>query len=282
MDNIILAVAGDLHTNSTVALGRPSFLLDDGGQYRASPVQRWIWRQWLAFWAAVAERKEQTGYPVLAVLNGELADDNKHATTQLVTRNHADQVRHAISVLEPCLAVADHIVVTRGTEAHSGQNASMDELIAEDIGAAPDRQGNRAMWRFRARLAGVDVLIAHHPQGGGGARSWTRDNAANMAAADVMLSHYDAGEKPPDLVITGHIHKPLDSYDTHPTRVVGLPSWQLCTAFGHRIGAGVKPFLPIGGAVFVLAGGDYTVEKHYSQWNTRQDILTWNDFQKAT
>jgi hypothetical protein len=282
MDGVIVAVAGDLHTNSTVALSRPSFLLDEGGQYRASRVQRWIWRHWLDYWQEIADAKGRTGFPVVAVLNGELADDNYHATTQLVTRNNADQIRHAVSVLEPCMDVADHIVVTRGTEAHSKQNATMDELIAEDIGAVQDSNGHHAQWAFRAQLFGVRVLVTHHPQGGGGGRSWTRDNAANMLAADIMLSHHDAGEKPPDLVFTGHIHKPMDSYDTHRTRVIGHPSWQLCTSFGYRIGAGVKPFLPIGSAYAVIQDGHYEVTKCYKTWDLTREVMTWNDLQKQT
>lgn len=282
MDGAIVAVVGDLHCNSTVALGRPIFLLDEEGQYRASPQQRWIWRHWLDYWQQVAAAKERTGYPVVAVLNGELADDNYHATTQLVTRNNADQIRHAVSVLEPCLDVADHIVVTRGTEAHSKQNATMDELIAEDIGAVRDNHGHAAMWSFRASLKGVDILVTHHPQGGGGGRSWTGDNAANLLAADIMLSHHDAGEKPPDLVFTGHIHKKQDSHDAHKTRVVMVPSWQLCTSYGYRIGGGVKPFLPIGGVYAIIEDGQYEVFKCYKDWPMKSERLTWKDLVKQT
>jgi hypothetical protein len=282
MDGAILAVVGDLHCNSTVALGRPIFLLDEEGQYRAGPPQRWIWKHWLDYWQEVATAKERTGFPVVAILNGELADDNYHATTQLVTRNNADQIRHSVSVLEPCMAVADYIIVTRGTEAHSKQNATMDELIAEDIGAVEDKHGHRAMWAFNGEIAGLNVLATHHPQGGGGGRSWTKDNAANMLAADIMLAYAERGEPAPDLVLTGHIHKPMDSYDTHRTRVIGLPSWQLCTSYGYRIGGGVKPFLPIGGAYIVIQDGHYEVTKCYKDWPMKSERLTWKDLQKQT
>lgn len=262
MKNCIVAIAGDLHVNSTVALCPPRYTLDDGGTYVASKQQRFIWNHWVSYWDAIKEYKEQ-GYYIYAVLNGDLVDDLAHRSTQLITKNPADIIDIGIQALEPCLSVADRIFVIRGTEAHVGSSASLEETLANEIGAVVDDEtGNHSRWLFRAVINDVSLHIAHHP-GMGHMRMWTRGGDANRLAAQLFMRYAEMGIKAPDLAIFGHNHKPVDSYDNYPTRAVILPSWQLNTAFGHRIGGG---WLPIGGAYVVLDGEGYTVKKKFHKW----------------
>lgn len=110
------AIASDIHSNSTVAVCPPRVALDDGGEYVASKAQRWLCRQWLLFWGEVFERRAELACPVHVILNGELADDNYHPTTQLITRNPADQMKLALQVLEPVtarLSDGDRLFITR-------------------------------------------------------------------------------------------------------------------------------------------------------------------------
>lgn len=260
----IVAIASDLHCNSTLALCPPSFNLDDGGTYRASPQQKFLWRKWSEYCATVAERR--TGHRLAVILNGELADNNYHPTTQLVTRNPADMMRLSAAVLKPLLATiqdGDLILVTRGTEAHSGPSASLDEAIAQDIGATGPSPDIASHWRLRATLDGVRFDVAHHPPGGGGRLPWTRGTFANRLAAMTIFDSAEAGGRAPHLLIRGHVHRPDDSYDRYATRALVLPSWQLTTSYGHRIGG--DP-LPIGGLIVTCDAGRYTVEKHYHNW----------------
>ena len=274
----IVAIAGDLHVNSTTALCPPAINLDDGGTFRASKIQKWIWKQWLAFWEQVAEAKRRTGYPVLAVLNGELADDLNHRSTQLITKNTDDQIRLAVMALYPALEVADHIIVTRGTEAHSGSSATLDEIIARDIGAIPDTHDgidHHARWLWRGEIDGVRLHVAHHP-GMGHARAWTRGGDANRIAAQLFYRYGERRLAWPDLAVFGHTHKPVDSYDNHPVRAVVLPSWQLTNAFGHRLGG---DWLPIGASYVVVNGGQYEVHKCYKNYPIQKWKATKLDLQ---
>ncbi len=143
MDKVIVAVNADLHVNSTVGLLCPRFTLDDGGAYSSSKAQRWAWNHWLSYWKDVEAEKKRLNAPVIAVLNGDIADDNYHCTTQLVTRNKADIIHMVGETLRPCLDVADHVFITRGTEAHVGPNACLDELVAKDIGAEKESTGGK-------------------------------------------------------------------------------------------------------------------------------------------
>ena len=158
----LVAIVGDIHSNSTVAVCPPRVQLDDGGEYVASQPQRWIWRQWLLFWGEVFERRAALDCPIYIILNGELADDNYHPTTQLITRNPADQMALARRVLEPVtarLGDGDRLFVLRGTEAHSGPSGAMDEALAVDLGATgQDTDGPASWWQLRAEIGDGGVL----------------------------------------------------------------------------------------------------------------------------
>ena len=269
--NTIVAIVGDLHVNSTVALRPPRFVKDDGDTSKASPQQTWIWRHWLAFWQEVGEVKERHDARLYAVFNGELADDLNHRSTQLVSRNTTDQLRMAQDTLKPALGIVDYVFVTRGTEAHSGPSACLDERIAEYIGAIPDPYGHHAWWNFIGDIGGVRFDIAHH-SGHGHGRPWTRGGDANRLAADIVYRYAEQNVRVPDIVIRGHVHKPVDSYDNHITRAIVHPSWQLTNAFGHKLGGG---WLPIGGMYVICNGGGYEVVKRYKRWNVKSDI--WHE-----
>ncbi len=273
----LVAIVGDIHSNSTVALCPPRVQLDDGGEYVASQPQRWIWRQWLVYWKEIEERRAALNARLFVVLNGELADDNHHATTQLITRNPADQLKTALRVLEPMTALlqdGDRVFVTRGTEAHSGLSSSMDETLARELGAencsetgkngAKDANLPFSLQVLRIEAEGVRFDVAHHPPGGGGRRPWTRGSFAQTLAAMAFFEAAERGEKPPHLLVRGHVHRPGDSYDAYPVRALVLPSWQLSTAYGYRIGGGT---LPVGGAYVICSGkGGYEVVKRFWEW----------------
>ena len=268
MKNCIVAVAGDLHVNSTVALCPPKFNLDDGGTYVASKQQRFIWNHWIDYWNHIRELKQQGNYYIYAVLNGDIADDLNHKSTQLITKNEADIISLTVIALNPVLEVADSIIVIRGTEAHVRPSASIEEIIANEIGAVRDSDTDQAArWLYRDVINGVKLHVTHHP-GMGHMREWTRGGDANRLAAQIFMRYASMRVDYPDLAIFGHNHKPVDSYDNHPTRAVVLPSWQLTNAFGYRLGGG---WLPVGGAYITIDDSGYEVHKHYKQW----PIASW-------
>jgi len=88
---------GDLHINSTVGLLKPSIILDDGGEYRASKGQRWLWRNWLNFWDEVQEVKKKNKAQVWTVFNGDVFDINgRHIQSQNISQNEADVFKMGI------------------------------------------------------------------------------------------------------------------------------------------------------------------------------------------
>lgn len=272
----IAAVVGDLHTNSTVALGAKTFTLDDGGTRAASPAQLFIYDTWVDYWDKVWKQKKKRGWPLYVIFNGELADDNYHHTTQMISKNPADQMRHAMKVLERPLDMADYVFVIRGTEAHTGPSAWMDEKIAQDIkGAIGPLDGEiKSWWHWRGTIGGVRFDITHHP-GTGHRVPWTKGGDANRLAAALIYRYVEYNsymekqgtpeykQEMPHIAIRGHNHRPSDSGTNHVIRGIIQPSWQLSSSFGYRLGG---DWLPIGSNYFLCREGEVSVRQHYKMW----------------
>jgi hypothetical protein len=253
-------VVGDTHINSTVGLVTPITNLDDGGSYRSSKGQRWLWRNWLNFWEEIESRKGK----VWTVFNGDLVDINgKHQQTQNVSQNETDVFKMAIDTLMPALDVSERVFVVRGTAAHVGSSASMEEKIAIDIGAEKNGD-NYAWWELLLECEGVTFDIRHH--GPLGRLPHTRGNALNRRVVELMLKY--AGQKCPDVAIQSHNHRFSSSSDEYPIKLYALPAWQLITEFVNRIG-NIEP-ADIGGMYFICEKGEYQpVVKRYKPERAR-------------
>ncbi len=250
---VVVAATGDMHIGSTVGLCPRRVELDDGGAYEASKSQRWLWTCWEDYWAQVARRKTD-GVQVVALLNGDLCDRNRHGHYQLWTINRATLTRAVVDTLQPLLAIADYVVVVRGTEAHVGESAEMEELIAHDVGAVPDEQaGSASWWYWEATIAGHNLAAAHHP-GTNSMRPWTLGGGANRAAAIAVDTYYGQHWQP-ELIVFNHVHHNEDSYDNHPVRVIFNRAFSLRTAYDHRSGRSLQQ-ASIGGLIVTLAPGE--------------------------
>lgn len=197
--------------------------------------------------------------PVVFVMNGDAADGDHHNTPQIVSRNIATQLRIAHEVLKPALDVADHTIIMRGTEAHVGKNAWIEEKIAEDIGAVPAAEGRWSHWHLYAEFGGVLFDIKHHPETADRV-PWTAGSAANRIAAMMTVEYGRTGDRIPDIALRAHTHGFRDSGENHITRVFTTPPWQLTTAFGHRIGEGGK-VMSMGSMSFICRNNEYVYNK---------------------
>src|SRR3990170_2975099 len=148
----ILAVVSDTHINSSVGLSPLSVNLDDGGTYHASKGQRWLWHNWLDFWQSVGEcvTKHTQGKDkpnVWTVFNGDLVEgDGKNRSHQLITHNDTTAMRIALDAIQPALEASERVFVIRGTAAHVGLSASLEEKIAIDIEAVKCKETDTYSW----------------------------------------------------------------------------------------------------------------------------------------
>ena len=264
---------GDLHINSTVGLIRPTTNLDDGGTYRSSKGQRWLWRNWLDFWSEIEKVRKLENAKVWTVFNGDLVDVNgKHQQTQNISQNDADVFGMAVDTIEPALERSDRTFIIRGTAAHVKSSGSMEEKIADDIGAEPCGD-NASWWELLLECEGVLFDIRHH--GSLGYREWTKGNALNARATEMMIKYANA--RCPDVAIQSHMHQFATSTDGLPVKVFALPAWQLITEFVRR----VNKIMPadIGGMYFICEKGSYTpVVKRYQP----ERVRAWKPSQRKT
>jgi hypothetical protein len=262
LSGTVLALVSDLHTNSTIALCPPYVELDDGGGYRYSAAQRWLWANWKDYWERV--KTARAGKRLYIIVNGDAADGDHHDTPQIITRNPATQRKIAETVLKvgtDLMQEGDRLFFVRGTESHVGKSGWLEEELGEDLKAERDTDtGAASSWHLLMEVEGVAVDIAHHGKLGG--RSWTRPNAVNALAAETIMQYAERGERPPQLVIRSHRHKTADSYDNYPiTRAIQTPAWQLMTAFSHKVATG--SLADIGGIIVTCERGEYSVQKAF-------------------
>lgn len=247
MNNINLVVVADTHINSTVGLICPSIVLDDGGEYRPSKGQRWLWRNWIDFWDGI------TGETWL-VLNGDVGDkDIKLRNYQNITRNPSSIQNMLYKTLEPALLKSERVFVIRGTGAHTGKSGHIEEEFAKDIGAERTPDGAASWWWLLLECNGVLFDITHHATMG--RKPWTSPNSFNSLAAELIISY--TGRRLPDVAVRSHNHRFAETGLNYPVRVVASPAWQLSTEYAARIAASPAD---IGGLVFHCHGGQYDMD----------------------
>ena len=268
----ILVAVGDTHCNSTVGLCPPSVHLDDGGSYHASPAQQAVWHAWLKFWDHVADLKQELEAEVFTVIVGDAVDRNKHSAHQSITTNEATAINIAVSAFAPMAQVSDRLCMIRGTAAHVGRGANLEEQLAKEYDTGfliPDkRAGTLTWWRWFPKINGVKVDIAHHPAPSS-RRPWTKDAAAARLSAILRIDYLEAGLPVPNVAIRAHVHYAASSGRLSRPEVFILPSWELTPHFGYRLGS-TPPIEPIGGLVFVLDHGEYDVTPKFWRGRTRE------------
>ncbi len=263
-------VVSDMHLNSAVSLCPPIVNLDDGGTYHASKGQRWLWDCWKDFVQNCAKLEGEK----IAILNGDLAElDIKRRSIQLVSTNKATIQRLILEALEPLIDVVDHVIVIRGTAAHTGKSAWIEEAIANDLDHTARYSDNIASWwHFRGVIGGVRMDVAHHASMG--SIPWGRANAVNTAAAKITWLYTVKMKQPiPHVAIRSHNHLRADSYDNYDVRVLFTPCWSLATEYSYRTGR-ENDAADIGGYVIHCENGKYDVDKYNYNYDMRQ-IWKW-------
>jgi hypothetical protein len=247
----LVVIVGDTHCNSTVGLCPPAINLDDGGTYRASKAQLWLWRNWLDFWAKVASLKVEYEAHCTAIFNGDWGEKAARGGYQVITRNETDILRIGRAGAEPAMETVDDLFLTRGTAVHVGDSAYLEEALGEDLGAVRADDGKFAWWRLRAEFGAVLFDVRHHPDTWG-TRPWTM-RAAAARQSSILLSQYaERGEKAADVAVFNHVHYLADSGHGTKPRTFFNWGWQLRPAY-----VGGKDVRPVGGLIFVCDSGEF-------------------------
>lgn len=254
---VILVAASDLHIISTIGLCPPDVELQEGGTYKASDAQLWMYTKWVKTWERIQRLKEENAAELWTVLNGDVVDGDHHNTFEIISRSPATMFHMATKLLEPIANTSDRFFVVRGTEVHTGKSGYMEEKIAKDLGAEKDPDTDTfSWWILRMEAEGVKFEFAHH--GRFGRRPWTGSNSLNAIAVETVYNYNGLGWCP-DVVVRSHYHRYASTGVNHrDVRVVSLPAWQLATSYVKRIDP--QAIADIGLVIFICENGKYTEE----------------------
>lgn len=149
--------------------------------------------------------------------------------------------------------MATRCYFVRGTAAHVGASASLEEQLAGDCDTAVHtEQDNATWWRLAGTVDGVSLMAQHHGPGPG-RDPWTRLNPLLKFAFKMSLIR-----PPVALSIAAHNHRYADTGDAYSTRHISLPCWQLPTEYSYRLGIIEPP--DIGGIIVTCDRGGYSVD----------------------
>lgn len=246
-----LVVISDTHFGCRLALcGRAPVPLDDGGFYSPSPIQLKLADLWDEFFEEFVPMATR-GEPWDLVVNGDVVEGMHHRATTPISQNPMDQKRLALTMLRPVVSRAARYFHIRGTEAHVGSSAHMEEDVARELGAQPNEAGQHARYELWVEVGGALVHLLHHI-GTTGSQAYEA-----TAVHKELVEHYAEaarwGERPPDVIIRSHRHRYIQTRVPtargHAICVV-TPCWQGKTPFAWKI-PGARLSLPQFGGIVV-------------------------------
>jgi len=264
----VIAIASDMHVNSTIGLYPPNSFLDDGAGIQQSVSQKWLWEHvWLPYWKEVELIKEKTlASSVYFVCLGDLGDKNIHSPVQLFTMNDAIIVNAMVEALRPSFGIVSEYIFIRGTEAHEGRGCYLLEIAAHMLSnmgktvLANQETNALSHWFLEISFEGVNCVFSHHP-GTNSMRPWTQGGGATRKAAWLTYDYYGC-EWQPHLGVFGHTHHNEDSADNHPVRVIFARPMSFFTAYDYRLGH-ISRGAKVGGIIAVVKESKLWIKKVY-------------------
>lgn len=272
-ETIIVAVVADTHVNSVAGLLPGPVTTDQKGTYRPNMAQRVTLAAWKDFWwedgAGIFPLAAELGAKVWAVFNGDLNDYNIHDRADMISGAKSDIIRWTVDLVKPIVDEADYSFIVRGTEAHVGKRAHLEEEVGADLETIQDPETDRYTWYWlKLDAAGVRFDIAHHPCTSS-RRAHTRDAAAERQAAETVLQYNRRREPIPHIVIRSHAH--YAGQGGQMALGMFTPPWKITPdVYGQRLG-GAGAIEPVGGLYFICRGGEYE-SKVRRWWPKRQRL----------
>ena len=234
----------------TTALCHRGLQLDDGGTYSLSDLQVHLLWAWEDFWNNQVFPLLNRRTELYILFMADSVDGDHHGTSQLITKNIYTQTQIIANLLEEPAKRATGMIFLRGTPAHVGGVAEADEQLAANFDNTIPDEHSYSWWHFIGEFNGVKFDAAHTTNSGGKIER-NRYAAALRLAYDTAAQHIKRGERPPDYVVRGHIHRFMDSGRNYDTRAVTCPCFQYSTAYGRIRYVGNE--VDIGGLVFQIS-----------------------------
>lgn len=252
----------DLHCGCQFGLCPDRIVLDGGGMYFSSPLQKKVLECWKYFWSEwvpMVTREE----PYCVIVNGDTMDHRHHGATSQISQNLADQSNIAFELLSD---VADkcegRIYMIRGTEAHTGPSAEEEEKLATRLNAIQDSNGNSSRYELYLSLGSCLIHCSHHIGVTGSHAYETSALMSEYAGACVDAAKW--GLRSPDVIVRSHRHRHTE-IRVPTSREYGYcfvtSGWQLRTPFAYKMPGG-RVMTPTVGGSMVRQGDEEFYTRH--------------------
>lgn len=225
---------------------------------------------WLEFWEDFVPTATK-GEDFSVVINGDAIDGVHHGSKTQISQNFVDQLNICEKALDGYLDKAKALYWIRGTEAHVGKSAEMEEILAKRLEAVPNEEGQHARYDLWINVGGKLVHILHHI--GGTSSQGYESTAVHKELAESYIEAARWGHRPPDVIVRSHRHRhfetKISTANGHAIAVV-TPGWQGKTPFAWRL-AGARLSTPqFGGIVIRVAHGELFVREKV--WTVQHSI----------
>jgi len=243
MERKIVALLGDTHAGSKLALMPPDITLHDEGpdgqivelipEQTAS--QRYLWELYQGHVRRVMEIAGRD--EVVVVHNGDVCQGNRYPV-ELVSTRVADQIIIGCANLSQWLVHSNvkTMRLTASTGSHAFGEATADILVAEMMQQRYQGASIQAMYHGLMEIGGVTFDVAHHGPYPG-SREWLRGNVARLYLVDLMLREIANGNTPPRVVVRSHYHSFVRveaEVGRYRSVLYVLPSYTLIGDYAHK------------------------------------------------
>ncbi len=178
-------------------------------------VNEYFWNLWTD--KCIAEAiKFAAGDDILVLETGDISAGNKY-TEELISPLVSHQLEIARGVMKPLLAYKNvkAVRLASGTGSHVFGVGSAEIMLSEYLMPYYPKIDMGVVFHGLATIRdmGIKIDYAHHGPYGG-SRNWLRGNVARYYLQSLMQDELDAGRIPPQLVLRGHYHTPVEEIYT--------------------------------------------------------------------
>lgn len=266
-DRVVIAIMSDPHSGHTSGLLNPDTLIQDDQKkqvkFYPNERQEYVWN---VYTKGIEETFKLAGKDnILLFCLGDLTHGNKYIPELMSTRG-ADQFAIGTAIFDPWLQGHKNVKSIRivfGTAAHNFGQGTSEIIISERLQDKHPELDIRCYYHAVCKILDRTADFSHHGPPTG-RRLWLSGNEARYYLRDIMLNALIHNEKPPDLVLRGHRHVPIDEVVTegdYKSRIIIAPALCLPGEFAVQVAQSVGKATTGMVAVEVINGRELQTHK---------------------
>lgn len=276
----LIVVLSDMHTGGSTALFPNHFWQDEHQNHTPNQKQQEIYKVFEKCMDYAKDKRK--GKRLIVVHNGDSIEGVHHNSMQICVLKKDSQAELHEELMDSFLRKSkfdknknDKLFYVRGTETHVEDK---EVEIAKDLSAERSPDGNYVFDHLELDVNGKLLWFVHHGKGKG--KGAAEGNALRNFLRDIYFDCNKLGKRPPDVVVSGHVHTPSYSNyvyrkgnNFHIMHGIICPSFQAKTRFAYKVApVDVNEI----GAVFIeiTVSGDIRIPNFILQDTKQNDVVS--------